>query len=171
MKSKLAVLFCGLLGLVFQTMVAHAASPTAAGLWEQADDDGRVGGWFLIFEENGLYQGALAKMFPKPGENPNPLCTKCTGDQKNLPSLGLVMIKGMRRNGSHYEHGTILDPRDGSVYRAKMEVSPDGQLLTVRGYLGISLLGRSQVWKRLPISRLPPDEAPPNLVPYLSQLQ
>jgi len=93
-------------------------------------------------------------MFIKPGDNPNPICTKCTGDQKNAPSLGLTIIKGMKRNGMKFEDGTILDPRDGKVYDAVMELSPDGQKLTVRGYLGITFLGRSQVWKRLPQTAL-----------------
>jgi hypothetical protein len=139
----------GLLGLLFHVMPVEAADPTALGLWEQTDADGRVGGWFLIFTENGVYEGALAKMFPRPGEDPNPICTKCSGDQKDLPSIGLIMIKSMQRNGRVYENGTILDPRDGAVYRATMEVSPDGQTLTLRGYLGIPLFGKSQVWTRL----------------------
>jgi hypothetical protein len=71
--------------------------PSAAGMWEQVYPDGRVGGWFLIFQNGGLYQGAIAKMFLKPGDDPNPICTHCTGDQKNQPSLGLVIIKGMQR--------------------------------------------------------------------------
>jgi len=68
--------------------------------------------------------------------------------------LGLTLIRGMRRNGTHYEGGTITDPRDGSVYRALMELSPDGRKLEVRGYLGISLFGRSQTWNRLPDNAL-----------------
>src|ERR1700693_5358062 len=115
----------------------RVAEPSAVGLWEQADENGRVGAWFLIFEHDGAYEGAIAKMFPKPGGDPHPLCTNCSGDQKNAPSLGLTIIKGMQRKGLIYENGTILDPRDGSVYQAKMEVSPDGQRLTVRGFLGI----------------------------------
>jgi uncharacterized protein (DUF2147 family) len=142
------------------------SAPSAAGMWAQVYPDGSVGGWFLIFENNGVYEGAIAKMFIKPGEDPNPICTHCTGDQKNQPSLGLVIIKGMQRNGLVYEKGSILDPRDGKVYQAKMTLSPDGQQLTLRGFLGIELFGQNQTWKRLPNDVLPQDQLPANLVPY-----
>lgn len=148
-----------------------ANEPTAAGMWAQVYPDGRVGGWFLIFEQNGAYQGAIAKMFLKPGENPNPICTHCTGEQKDQPSLGLIIIKGMQRNGLSYDNGSILDPRDGHVYQAKMTLSPDGQQLTVRGFLGIELFGQNQIWKRLPNDVMSPQEMPQNLVPYWQALK
>ena len=140
-------------------MSATAAEPMAVGLWEQVDEDsGKAESWFRIGEKNGVYQGAIVKMFPKPGDDPNEkwLCTKCEGEERNAPVLGLTLIKGMRRNGLAYEGGTIMDPRDGAVYRALMNLSPDGKKLEVRGYLGISLFGRSQVWNRLPDNAMDP---------------
>jgi uncharacterized protein (DUF2147 family) len=135
----------------------QAAEPTAVGLWEQVDDQtGRTQSWFKITERNGVYEGTVVKLFLLPGEDPNPICDKCEGAEKNAPVVGLKIIRGMQRNGNSYENGTILDPRDGSVYRAVMRLRPDGQKLEVRGYLGISLFGQSQVWNRLPDNALTP---------------
>jgi uncharacterized protein (DUF2147 family) len=144
----------------------QAAEPTAAGLWEQSDGRGHVGAWFFIFPQDGVYFGAMVKMFPKPGQDPNPICTACSGDEKNQPSLGLLMIKGMQRNGRFYQNGTILDPRNGSVYNATLEVTEDGQKLKLRGFVGIPLFGSTQVWKRLPDDALSPSEVPENLAQY-----
>jgi uncharacterized protein (DUF2147 family) len=130
--------------------------PTPAGLWEQVGDDGRVGGWFQIYDRgDGIYEGKLVKIFPKPGETTNPICSRCPGDQRGKPSLGLVMIKGMTPQGrSSFVNGSILDPRDGSVYNARMDLSPDGQRLALRGYLGIEMFGQTQTWRRLPESAM-----------------
>jgi uncharacterized protein (DUF2147 family) len=137
------------------TLGAPAAEPTAAGLWEQVDESsGKTESWFKISERNGVYEGNVVKIFPKPGEDENFVCSKCEGSEKGAPVLGLTLIKGMQRNGLAYENGTIMDPRDGAVYRALMKLSPDGGKLEVRGYLGISLFGRTQVWNRLPDNAL-----------------
>jgi uncharacterized protein (DUF2147 family) len=137
------------------TPAAPAAEPTAVGLWEQVDESsGKTESWFKISERNGVYEGNVVKIFPKPGEDENFVCSKCEGSEKGAPVLGLTLIKGMQRNGLAYENGTIMDPRDGAVYRALMKLSPDGGKLEVRGYLGISLFGRTQVWNRLPDNAL-----------------
>ena len=92
-------------------------------------------------------------MFLKPGEDPNAACDQCKDDRHNHPWLGLEIIRGMQQEGdSKYGDGTILDPRDGKIYKATMTVTPDGQTLVVRGYLGFELLGRNQYWTRLPDS-------------------
>ncbi len=137
--------------------------PTAVGLWEQIDEKtGKAESWFNIVEKDGVYVGTIVKMFQKPGEPPPESwrCAKCEGADRNAQVLGLALIKGMRRKGSRYEDGTILDPRDGTVYRAVMQISPDGAQLEVRGFLGIEMLGRSQMWKRLPDHAMDPAPAP-----------
>ncbi|MGE3156192.1 MAG: DUF2147 domain-containing protein [Xanthobacteraceae bacterium] len=144
-------------------LAAPANEPSAVGLWEQVDEkSGKPESWFRITEKNGVYQGNIVKIFPRPGEQPRTgewLCIKCEGAERNAPVLGLTLIKGMQRDGLNYENGTIMDPRDGQVYRALMRLSPDGKQLEVRGFLGFAMLGRSQMWNRLPDNALDPKPA------------
>jgi uncharacterized protein (DUF2147 family) len=146
-----ALIIVALTGLCLGARAVDAQEPGATGLWQQLDTEtGKSDGWFYIYEHNGTYEGAIVRMFLKPGDPPNPLCAKCVGDQQNAPWLGLTIIKGMARKGLEYDGGTILDPRKGNFWGAKMILSPDGQDLTVRGYALIPVLGMNQYWKRLP---------------------
>lgn len=124
---------------------ADASSPI--GYWKTYDDKtGNAKGIVRIYEEDGRFFGKLVRSF-KPGAESR-VCAVCTDERKNQPIIGLLIIRNMRPSGGEFTGGDILDPESGSVYRCKFHLEQAGARLVVRGYIGISLLGRSQIWER-----------------------
>jgi len=141
-------------GLVLLFAIAsaslHAEEPTAAGLWRQIDDNtGKPSSILRIVEHNGVFEAFVEKIFFKEGEtNTDPVCDRCTDSRHGQKILGMRIMTDLKREGLQYQGGEILDPGNGHVYRAKMQLSPDGRTLEVRGFIGVSLFGRSQTWFR-----------------------
>ena len=143
-----------------------AAPPSAAGLWEVKDDDGFTTAWFLFNEKSNVFSARLVKAFKRP-EDKTPIknvCEACPGEKKGAHIMGLTLFWGMKRDGLRYTGGSVLDPRDGSVYHAKMDLSEDGQDLAVRGYLGIEMLGKTQIWHRLPDDAMKKEDVPKEIL-------
>jgi uncharacterized protein (DUF2147 family) len=125
-----------------------ADSGSAAGLWKTFDDrTHKARGIIRIYEEDGKFFGRIESSF-NPAEATK-RCLKCSGDRKDAPIIGLVIMRGMVRQGLEYEGGNILDPENGYVYRCRFELSPDGGKISIRGYLGLSIFGRTQTWVRV----------------------
>ena len=140
-KQLLALLFVVAAGM----FSANAQSVT--GKWKTVDDEtGEAKSIVEIYEQNGKIYGKIVEILNPAKKNSK--CTKCKGADKDKPINGLVIIKGLTKDGSEYTDGDILDPVKGKLYSCTIEL--DGKdKLNVRGYMGISLLGRTQTWSRV----------------------
>jgi uncharacterized protein (DUF2147 family) len=135
--------------LIVAYSTAYAAELSPVGLWKTIDDNtGQPRGLVRIREVNGQYEGKVEKTFPKPGEETNPKCEKCEGARRNQPVIGMTILWGLTKQGDEYQGGEILDPENGKVYRSRMKLIDNGKKLDVRGFIGFSLFGRSQIWFR-----------------------
>jgi uncharacterized protein (DUF2147 family) len=164
MKLRSALVFA----VLAATVTIGRADPhnTAAGFWEAKDDDGFTTAWFLFSEKNNVYSARLVRGFKKPGDTTpiKEICEACPGDRKGAHIMGLTIFWGMKRDGLTYTDGHVLDPRDGSVYHAQMNLSDDGKDLSVRGYLGVPMFGKTQVWKRLPDDAMKKEDIPKEIL-------
>jgi uncharacterized protein (DUF2147 family) len=125
-----------------------AAAQTPIGLWKTFDDKtGSARAIVRIYEENGKLFGRIERSFT-PGADKR-VCAVCTDERKDQPILGLLIIRNMKPADGEYGGGDILDPDNGSVYKCKFHVDDGGTRLIVRGFIGISLLGRTQTWQRV----------------------
>lgn len=122
-------------------------SQTALGKWKTIDDEtGKAKSVVEIYESNGKIYGKVVEIFDKMKEGK--LCDKCEGAKKNKPIMGMVILEGLSKKGSSWEGGTILDPNSGKIYKCTISLENKDKL-KLRGYVGISLLGRTQFWERI----------------------
>jgi uncharacterized protein (DUF2147 family) len=144
-------LLLGLLGATparSRLLQAGPASPT--GTWHTINDvDGKPRGIVALTVSEGVLSGRIAGSLV-PGEPPGKRCTACTGPLKDQPLQGMEILTGLRWDGEAWTGGWILDPDSGKRYRATIRLAEDGRSLTLRGYIGVALLGRTQRWVRAP---------------------
>lgn len=131
------------------SVFAWAESTSPVGKWKTIDDETKQAKSIVqISERQGKLFGKIVQLFRKPDEDQNPKCDKCTGDKKDQPILQMEIIEGLTQDEDVWSGGQILDPKNGKTYKCKIKVIDGGKKLEVRGFIGFSLLGRTQIWER-----------------------
>lgn len=124
------------------------AENSPVGLWKTIDDKtNKPRSIVRIVEENGEFKGIVEKGLVE-GESPDRVCEKCDPPRNNQKILGMTFMWGLKKDGKEYKGGEILDPDNGKIYRCKLSLSEDGRQLKVRGFIGVALIGRTQLWLR-----------------------
>ena len=123
------------------------AQNTVIGKWKTIDDKtGKPKSIIEIYEKDGKIYGKIIDIL-NPANKKN-LCTECSGTEKNKPVMGMVLINGLTKDNDEYNGGTIIDPTNGKIYKCYIALEAQDKL-KVRGYIGLSILGRTQYWYRI----------------------
>lgn len=155
---KTAVFTGVLLSLAVAFQVAAGDGDAILGVWETDPNDDSGQARIEFYVEDGLYHGKIVwleePLYPPdekkgtPGQpkidlnNPNP-------ELRDQPIMGLVLAKDFEYAGNNkWVGGTIYDPDNGKTYRCKAKLADD-DTLKVRGFVGISLIGRTTQWTRV----------------------
>ncbi|MFC5740913.1 DUF2147 domain-containing protein [Dyella tabacisoli] len=135
-------------GLLLGASAVYAANNTPVGTWKTIDDTTHKPKSIVqITESHGELQAKVLQVLQS-DEGPHPICKECDGERKNQPIEGMTIMWGVTQDDDVWDGGKILDPKNGKVYKVKLSTVDGGAKLNVRGYIGFSLLGRSQVWER-----------------------
>lgn len=141
-----------LLALVAQAQDKAAdsgSSTTPVGRWQTVDDaTGKIDSVVVLWEENGKLYGRIERLVNADPNDPDPRCVRCSGDLKDRSLVGLRIIRDLTKNGDQWSGGVIVDPNSGKAYRCSIAVTDGGKKLRVRGFIGFSLLGRTEYWLR-----------------------
>ncbi len=145
MYKAITAIFFGVLAL------PAMAQMTPAGVWHTIDDKtGEVSSEVRIVDNAGLLSGSIEKLLRKDAKQ-DAVCEKCTDDRNDKLVRGLEIIRGAQKTEGKevWEGGRILDPDNGTVYKLRLTPVDGGKKLEVRGFVGFSLLGRTQTWIRV----------------------
>ena len=137
------------LALTFFSHLAFAAD--LSGTWRSIDDKTGSAKAILEIRETaaGIYSAKIIKITPRPSYTPRETCVSCPAPYTNKPILGLDVLTGLKDAGNHnFTQGKLIDPLSGNIYNTKAKLSANNKRLTLRGYVGVSALGRSQTWIR-----------------------
>lgn len=141
----------GMAIVVLVLVAGHAqAAGSPVGRWKTFDDETKQATSIVeIYGEGGAFNGRIVELLGEPDGGRAKLCDRCTGAERNRPLVGLVVLRGLTRDGTTFSGGTITDPKTGKTYKCTIELLDGGARLKVRGFVGLSLAGRNQFWQRV----------------------
>ena len=147
LRAALVLLLLATAGLLSSAWGQQTQS--AAGVWRTTDDKtGQPKGEVRVFEQNGRWFAQITRVYDS--KDAQSRCDLCQDERKDKPIVGLTVVRNMTLTDGEYVGGDILDPDTGKVYRCKFRLADGGEKLVVRGFVGFSLLGRTQTWTRIP---------------------
>lgn len=150
MKVSSAAQLCAFALSGALSAVPCAASASPEGLWLHVADDGEPRAVIRLSVSNGELTGVIVDPMPGPDAPPEPVCEACEGALRGAPLKGLPIITGVSESGGGvWQGGTILDATTGDTYKVRLTLDADGSTLSVRGYVGAPLFGRTLTWQRL----------------------
>jgi uncharacterized protein (DUF2147 family) len=142
MKKRILVIIT-----LFFVTIFYGQNQTVIGKWKTIDDEtGKAKSIVEIYEKSGKIYGKVIEILEE--EHRKKVCSNCSGEDKNKPILGMIVIKGLTKEGNQYARGKILDPKNGKLYKCYITLESKDKL-KVRGFIGISLFGRTQYWYRV----------------------
>ncbi len=116
------------------------------GTWVNIDDEtGVEKSEIVLYIKDGKLYGRIERLLLP--EDQGKVCVNCKGKEKDQPIEGLIIVKGLEQEGDSWIDGDIMDPANGKLYDCTISLD-DANTLNVRGFLGFSFLGRTQIWKR-----------------------
>ncbi|HXP02338.1 MAG TPA: DUF2147 domain-containing protein [Luteibacter sp.] len=138
------------LAFAASALPALAANDSPVGKWKTIDDEThQVKSIVEITENGGLLEGKVLQVLkPDDPNDVHPVCKKCDGERKNKPIEGMTIMWGLKKDGDEWSGGQILDPSKGKIYKVTIKLIDGGNKLDVHGFIGFSLIGRSQEWQR-----------------------
>ncbi|MBN8715102.1 MAG: DUF2147 domain-containing protein [Xanthomonadales bacterium] len=134
---------------------ALAANDSPVGKWKTIDDaTNQAKSIVEITDQDGQLEGKILELLNRTPDDiardgEHPVCARCTDARKGQPLVGMVIMTGVTQDGDTWDGGRILDPKNGKTYKVSLKVTNGGQNLEVHGYIGFSLLGRTQTWERV----------------------
>lgn len=139
--------------LAVPSFSVFAETDRLVGTWRSIDDTTGFSKALIEIQKDskGIYTAKIVDVIPRPGYTPKTHCYKCPAPFTNQPILGIQILNKMIADTTkpgEYKGGTILDPLSGKMYKARLKLNPDASRLTVRGFVGVQVIGRSQLWLR-----------------------